>query len=51
MLDFALGDHQPLVGDSIDQVAMWKKNQYLAPLAGKAIRLRFVLQEADVFAL
>jgi hypothetical protein len=47
----AIEDHQPMVGDSIDQVALWKKNKNLSPLAGKTIRLRFVLQEADVFAL
>lgn len=48
---FALEDHDPLVGDTLDQVASWKKNRNLAPLAGKVIRLRFVLQEADLFAL
>jgi len=48
---YALKDHQPWVGDSIDQVAIWNKNKNLSPLAGKTIRLRFVLQEADIFAL
>ena len=48
---YALEDHQPLVGDAIDQVTVWKKSKNLAPLAGKTIRVRFVLQEADVFAL
>lgn len=51
MPGYALEDHQPLVGDSIDQVSIWKKNKNLAQLAGKPIRLRLVLQEADVFAL
>ncbi len=48
---FALQDHGPLVGDAIDQAASWKKNRNLAALAGRAIRLRCVLQEADIFAI
>ena len=32
-------------------LAVWKENKKLAPLAGKTVRLRFVLQEANVFAL
>jgi hypothetical protein len=47
---YALEDHRPLIGDSIDEVVEWNKGKDLAPLAGEAIRLRFVLQEADVFA-
>lgn len=49
--EFALQDHDPLVGDAIDQAASWKKNRNLAALAGRTIRLRFVLREADVFAI
>ena len=48
---FALQEHDTLVGDTLDQVVSWKKNRNLAPLAGKVVRLRFVLQEADVFSL
>jgi hypothetical protein len=50
MPGFALEDHDPLVGDTIDQAATWKKSRNLAPLAGTIIRLRLILQEADVFA-
>jgi hypothetical protein len=48
---FALEDHEALVGDSIDRISRWKKNSDLAAVAGKTVRLRFVLREADVFAL
>jgi len=48
---FTLEEFRPLVGDSIDQVAAWKSGTSLAALAGRPVRLRFVLQEADVFAL
>ncbi len=48
---YSLQDHRALVGDSIDETSLWNKNGDLSSLAGKKIRLRFVLQEADVFAL
>lgn len=48
---YALEECQPLVGDNIDQTIGWKKKKDVAELAGKAVRLRFVLQEADLFAL
>ena len=48
---FALADQLPLVGDSTDRAVVWKNNPNLGSLAGQSVRLRFVLQEADVFAL
>jgi hypothetical protein len=48
---YGLEDHQALVGDAIDHVAVWKKGKDVGALSGKAVRLRFVLQEADVFSL
>jgi hypothetical protein len=48
---YGLEDHQALVGDAIDQVAFWKKSKDVGTLSGKSVRLRFVLQEADVFSL
>ena len=51
MPGYALVDTQPMVGDAIDRVVVWKGRSEVAPLEGKAVRLRLVLQEADVFAL
>lgn len=48
---FSLDDCQNTVGDSIEQPITWKKGSELASLAGKTVRLRFVLQEADLFSL
>ncbi len=48
---FEMADARTLVGDSIDESAAWKKNPSLAALAGQPVRLRFLLQEADLFAL
>ena len=48
---FALADMEPLYGDELDRVVTWKNGADLGSLAGKPVRLRFVLNDADVFAL
>ena len=47
---FALANCPPIVGDRIDHPVTWKSKPSLQHLAGKPIRLRFVMQEADLFA-
>ncbi|MBL9113592.1 MAG: hypothetical protein JNJ83_01190 [Verrucomicrobiaceae bacterium] len=47
---FTLDDCSPMQADSIDAVVTWKGGS-LAALAGKPVRLRFKLIEADLFAL
>ncbi len=48
---FALGDSVEMIGDQIERAARWKGPADVASLAGKPVRLRFVLKDADVFAL
>lgn len=48
---FAIADCQNMVGDKIEQAVLWKKGSDVSSLAGQPIRLRFVMQEADLFAL
>ena len=48
---YSLADFKPLVGDAIDQTASWKSGSDLARLSDRPLRLRFVMQEADIFAL
>ena len=48
---YTLRDAVPLIGDAIDRTIAWKNGSDLAPLAGKPIRLRFVLKEADLYAV
>ena len=50
---FTLDDCTPLKSDSIDVVVTWKGGSLaaLAALAGKPVRLRFKMIEADLFAL
>ena len=48
---FRLEEATSLVGDQIDRVVTWKAGDSMASLAGRVIRLRFLMQEADLFAL
>jgi len=48
---FALGDCKALGGDSIEQKITWAKGSAGATLAGQTVRLRFVMQNADLYAL
>ncbi len=48
---FGLAEMPALFGDELNATARWKSNLDLAALSGKTIRLRFVLQDADIFAL
>lgn len=47
---FALDDAQEVFGDSIERPVTWKPAADLSALAGQPVRLRFVLQDADLYA-
>lgn len=47
---FALDDCPPLFGDSLDRSVTWKAGRDVSPLAGKPVRLRFEIKDADLFA-
>ena len=48
---FALTDSQTVYGDSLDRTVTWKNGADVSALAGKTVRLRFELRDADLFAL
>ena len=49
---FALADMPELYGDELAATAAWKKaGSDLSALAGKVVRLRVVLRDADLYAL
>ncbi|MDY0169494.1 MAG: hypothetical protein RBS80_23330 [Thermoguttaceae bacterium] len=48
---FALADCAPLSGDEIDHAVRWQTGGDLRALAGRPIRLRIVLANADVYSL
>ena len=48
---FAIADCRPLVGDQIEHRVVWNQSAELSRWAGKAVRLHFVIQDADLFSL
>jgi hypothetical protein len=48
---FALADAVETIGNEIDRVVRWKSGPDVSKLAGRAVRLRFVMKDADLFAL
>jgi hypothetical protein len=47
----SLADMPMLFGDELDAVVSWKSGNDLSDLIGKPVRFRFVLKDADLFAL
>lgn len=48
---FALADCLPIAGDDIARIVKWKGGDSVQSLAGTPVRLRFVMTNADLFAL
>jgi hypothetical protein len=48
---FALNDCDLLLGDSLDQTVSWKRQTDVSRLTGQPVRLRFAIQDADVYSL
>ena len=48
---FALADCQEVFGDSLARRVSWKHGPDVSQLAGQPVRLRFVLKDADLYAL
>lgn len=47
---FTLAECKPLFGDAIERVVVWENGADVSSLAGKAVRLRFALCDADLYA-
>jgi hypothetical protein len=48
---YGLADCRPVVGDEIEGVVRWRHGSDVGALAGQPLRLRYVLQEADLYAM
>lgn len=48
---YGLADSIPITGDEIARAVSWKGNPSLGHMAGHVIRLRFVMNDADLFSL
>jgi len=48
---YGLRDCPPIYGDSLNEQVSWKDGGDVSKLAGKPVRLRFVLEDADLYAV
>ena len=49
--EFTLDDCPQIVGDQISHIVKWKNGSDVSQLADKSIRLRFVMEDADLYSL
>jgi len=47
---FALADCREQIGNEVERVVTWKGGSDVSSAAGKAVRLRFVMKDADLYA-
>ncbi|GEO22787.1 hypothetical protein CQA01_33210 [Cyclobacterium qasimii] len=47
---YSLEECQPIIGNEISRTVYWNKSNDLSKLAGKAIKMRIYLKDADVFS-
>jgi hypothetical protein len=48
---FTLDDCPEIIGDEISRIVAWKGGPDVSRLTGRPVRLRFVMADADLFAL
>ena len=47
---FGMKDCYPVFGDTIERTVIWKNGSDVSKLAGRKVRLRFVLKDADLYS-
>jgi hypothetical protein len=48
---YALADMKPLYGDELDAAISWKSKKDVSGIAGKPVRLHFVMRDADIYSI
>ena len=48
---YSLAESRELIGNEVDRIVSWKSGTDVGQLAGTPIRLRFVMKDADLFAV
>jgi hypothetical protein len=48
---YSLADSDEIVGDSIERIVRWKAGSDVSALAGKPVRLRFAMKDADLYSI
>ena len=48
---FSLEECSEIIGDEINRIVSWKEGDDVGSLAGKPVRFRFVMKDADLYSL
>lgn len=48
---FTLDDCPEIIGDELGRIVAWKQGADVSRLAGRPVRLRFVMKDADLFSM
>jgi hypothetical protein len=48
---YTLEEAQEIMGDDVARVAAWRSGADVSRLAGRPVRLRFVMRDADLYSL
>ncbi|QEG00717.1 hypothetical protein Mal15_47890 [Stieleria maiorica] len=48
---FTLAESREQIGNEIDRIVTWNSGPDVSPLAGRPVRLRFAMKDADLFAM
>lgn len=48
---FSLGESVPVIGNELARPVRWRRGSDVSSLAGRPVRLRFVMKDADLFAM
>jgi hypothetical protein len=48
---FSLSDCEEHFGDTLERCVVWKNGTDVSSLAGKSVRLRFALKDADLYSI
>ena len=48
---FSLEDSDEIIGDAIERTVTWNDNPDIGRLAGRPVRLRFVMKDADIYSI
>jgi len=49
--NFTLEDCEPIYGDHISRIAKWKSGTDVSSLTGQPVKVRFVMEDADLYSL
>lgn len=48
---YTLDESSEIYGDEVKRIVAWQSGSDVSPLAGRPIRLRFVIEDADLYSI